>query len=384
MALSVVILAAGSGTRMQSNLPKVLHPLGGLPMLERVIRVAKQINPKSIHVVFGAGGDEVTCAMQHMNVSWVHQEKQLGTGHALAQVIPELDEKDQVLVLFGDVPLITPQTLSRLIEETPPNGLGVVISELDNPAGFGRIIRSHTGNIVAIVEHRDANEQQLEIKEINTGIMTGSVAHFKEWLPQLKDCNTQHEFYLTDAVALAVHDGVYVGAVMAPFEEVRGVNDRWQLAQLESVYQLDQARLYALSGVTILDYHRVSFRGHISIEKDVRLDVNVVMEGEVSVGAKSMIGPSVVLRNCIIGKGCVIKANTVIDGAILKDGVTVGPFSHIALGSTLKQGSEVGSFVEVKQSICGVSSKVGSQSLVDNAQVAEQAILEPCSFTHNK
>lgn len=319
MSLSIVILAAGSGSRMKSNLPKVLHPLGGMPMLERIINTAQELNPKSIHIVYGARGEQVKQSMSHCDVNWVYQDQQLGTGHAVMQVMPELDTKDQVVVLFGDVPLISANTLRKLIDETPLNGLGVIISELDDPTGFGRIIRNDTGNIIRIVEQRDGNEKELDIKEINTGIMTGSVEHFKDWLPQLKDCNAQKEYYLTDIVSLAVNDGFYVGAVKAPFEEVRGVNDRWQLAQVESYYQQKLAKELALTGVTILDYKRLTIRGNAKIGKDVTLDANVVLEGEVTIGDNSYIGPNTIIKNSTIGIGCVITGNEIIINQTIAD-----------------------------------------------------------------
>jgi len=323
MSLSIVILAAGNGSRMKSNLPKVLHPLGGVPMLERIILTAQELDPKSIHVVYGSGGENVIKAMEHLSVDWVYQDKQLGTGHAVAQVMPSLNSKDQVLVLFGDVPLITADTLRLLINETPTNGLGLIISELDDPTGFGRIIRNDNDNIIGIVEQKDANEQELEIKEINTGIMTGSVKHFQDWLPQLKDSNAQNEYYLTDVVSLAVKEGFYVGAVKAPFDEVRGINDRWQLAQVEALYQLKLAKELALSGVTILDFNRLSMRGDIAVARDVTLDVNVVLEGDVSIGENSYIGPNTIIKDSIIGENCVIEGNCILKDENIKDNTVI-------------------------------------------------------------
>ncbi len=320
MSVSIVILAAGNGSRMKSNMPKVLHPLGGTPMLERIIKTAQTLIPKAIHVVYGSGGESVLKAMEHLNVDWVYQAEQLGTGHAVAQVVPNLDPNDQLIVLFGDVPLISSQTLLRLIDQTPLNGLGLVISELDDPTGFGRIIRNDTGNIVAIVEQKDANPQELAIREINTGIMIGSVHHFKEWLPRLKANNTQREYYLTDVVSMAVNDGFYVGAIKAPFDEVRGVNDRWQLAQVETLYQHKIAKELALSGVTILDFNRIAIRGDVLIHKDVTLDVNIVIEGRVSIGDNSYIGPNTIIKNSVIGKNCIIEGNCMIKDKIISDG----------------------------------------------------------------
>ena len=258
MGLSVVILAAGNGKRMCSSTPKVLHTLAGKPMLEHVVNTALQLNPDAIHVVYGHGGAEIRERLHDLPVNWVRQEPALGTGHAVHQAMPYCEDDDQVIVLYGDVPLISLETLHQLIDETPVNALGLVIVHQDDPSGFGRIIRNEMGNIIAIVEERDATEAELLIQEVNTGIITATAKHLKDWLPQLKNTNKQNEYYLTDTVTLAVEDGVAVGGVMTHCtQEMQGANDRWQLAQLERSYQLSQARELAYRGVKVLDPYRI-------------------------------------------------------------------------------------------------------------------------------
>ncbi len=243
MGLRVVILAAGKGKRMASDIPKILHPLGGVPLLERVVNTAQTLNPDAIHVVYGNGGSTVHETLDYLPVHWIKQDEQLGTGHAVMQAMPQCKDTDQVLILYGDVPIITARSLQQLLHGTSKNGLGLIVTELEDPTGFGRIIRNEMGNIIAIVEDKDATEQQLKIREINTGIITTSARFLKSWLPELKNNNKQQEYYLTDIVALAVKHGHPVGGIMAHcHEEVRGVNDRWQLAKLERYYQYTCAK----------------------------------------------------------------------------------------------------------------------------------------------
>src|SRR3990167_9703787 len=280
MTLHVIILAAGNGKRMNSDIPKVLHRLAGVALLEHVIRTAKTLDA-SVHVVHGNGGSRVQETLNYLDVHWVKQEEQLGTGHAVLQAMPFCEDSDQILVLYGDVPLISTRTIKQLLKDTPPNGLGLVITELKDPSGFGRIIRNEMGNILAIVEDKDANEQQLKIREINTGILTAKARLMKKWLPALKKENKQSEYYLTDVVSLAVDDGHPVGGVMAHcVEEVQGVNDRWQLTNLERYYQRHYAQQLCYQGVTIADANRIDVRCHkLSIGMDTTLDVNVIFEG---------------------------------------------------------------------------------------------------------
>lgn len=384
MALKVIILAAGNGRRMSSDTPKVLHPVGGVPMIERVVNTAKALSPSEIHVIHGNGGSTVHEAMAHLNVNWIQQSKQLGTGHAVLQALPFCDEDDQILVLYGDVPLIKQETLALLLSETTKNGLGLVVTEVVNPTGFGRIIRNEMSNIIAIVEHRDANEQQLDIREINTGILATSASNLKRWLPALKNENSQQEYYLTDIVHLAVDDGLPVGGVMAHCqEEVMGVNDRIQQAKQERFLQRSIANDLMLAGVTIIDPARLDIRGEAHIARDVVLDVNVILEGNVTVGTGSMIGPNACVKNSTIGKNVKILANSVVDGAVIADNCVVGPFARVRPGSTLLAQSKVGNFVETKNITLGEGSKANHLTYLGDAEIGSGVNIGAGTITCN-
>lgn len=384
MGLNVVILAAGKGKRMVSDLPKVLHKIGGLPMLEHVVNTAKILNATSINVVYGNGGSIIRDHLQHLDVNWIEQAEQLGTGHAVSQALPFLNDDDQVLVLYGDVPLISASTLRQLAEETPHNGLGLVVAELDNPTGFGRIIRNEVGYIKSIIEHKDANEVQRQIKEINTGILTTSAKHLKSWLPRLQNNNMQREYYLTDVVALAVGDGFPVGGIMAhTSEEVQGVNDRWQLAHLERYYQLSMAKRLAYAGVTIKDPHRLEIRGTSTVEQDATLDVNIVMEGRVEIGKGSVIGPNCVLKDCKIGRNVTVLANSVIEGAVIEQGAAIGPFARVRPGSIVGKNAKVGNFVEMKKTTLGEGSKASHLTYLGDAVIGEGVNIGAGTITCN-
>lgn len=384
MSLNIVILAAGSGNRMQSNLPKVLHQLAGVSMLERVVNVAKELEPKNIYVVYGNGGKQLTQTMQHLSVTWVAQQHMLGTGHALQQVLPQLKDRDQVLVLYADVPLISKKTLTSLLKSTPRNALGLVVAEFNDPTGFGRIIRNEGGNIVAIVEHKDATKQQLQIKEINTGILTTTVQHLKEWLPRLKNKNSQKEYYLTDIIAMAVEAGFYVGGALAHCqEEVRGVNNLHELSQLERYYQRQKAVELMRRGVTIMDPTRFDLRGELQIGKDVIIDINAVIEGDVSIGANTTIGPNVVLRNAKIGKNVTIKSNSVLEDCTVYPDCQIGPFARIRPGSVIKQNAHVGNFVEIKNATLGEGSKANHLSYLGDAVIGKNVNIGAGTITCN-
>jgi len=384
MGLKVVILAAGKGKRMASSISKILHPLGGVPLLQRVVNTAETLDPDEIYVVYGNGGTHVREALSTLPVQWIIQDKQLGTGHAVLQAIPECKDDDNVLVLYGDVPLITTKTLKQLLKDTPRNGLGLMVTEFEDPAGFGRIIRNEMGNIVAIVEEKDATPVQRRITEINTGILTTSAKLLKSWLPELKDNNKQQEYYLTDIVALAVKHGHPVGGVMAHcHEEVRGVNDRWQLAKLERHYQYACAKELAYSGVTIADPARFDIRGTVKTGTDVFLDVNVIIEGAVEIGSHCHIGPNVVIRNATIGNHVTILANSVIDGAILKEGARVGPFARLRQGTVIEKNAKVGNFVETKNTVLGEGSKASHLTYLGDATIGKHVNIGAGTITCN-
>lgn len=370
MALSIIILAAGKGKRMRTDLPKVLHMLAGSTLLERVVQTAESLNPQTIYVVYGNGGHRVRSEMAHLNVEWVEQTHALGTGHAVLQALPHIQPDDQILILYGDVPLISKNTLQSLLENTPSNTLGLIVTELDNPTGFGRIIRHETGHITAIVEQKDATPEQTNIREINTGIMTTSGARLQTWLPQLQSHNAQNEYYLTDIVAMAVADGCSVSAILAnSCEEVRGINNLVELAQLERIFQYQKAQALMYQGVTLLDPHRLDVRGDLTVADNVVIDINVIFEGTVSIGACSNIGPNTILRDVKVGANVRIESNCVIEGAILDDDCTIGPFARIRPGTRIGRHARVGNFVEIKNTQLGEGSKAPHLSYLGDAVI---------------
>jgi bifunctional UDP-N-acetylglucosamine pyrophosphorylase / glucosamine-1-phosphate N-acetyltransferase len=384
VGLKIIILAAGKGKRMTSTLPKVMHSIGGKPMLEHVVNTARTLNPDNIYVIYGNGGSRIKDDMAYLNVDWVEQHEQLGTGHAVLQALPYCDEKDQVLVLYGDVPLTSTRLLKQLLQDTPPHGLGLVVTELKTPDGFGRIIRNDVGNIVAIVEHKDAVDWQLQIKEINTGILTASASYLKQQLPQLKNNNTQAEYYLTDTVSIAVAEGIPVGGVLAHEpEEVLGVNDRWQQVKLERYYQYTQAKKLSLTGVHIADFNRLDIRGEVKIGLDSFIDINVVLEGNVSIGNNCTIGPNVKISNSRIGDGVKILSGSVVDGAIIADNVSVGPMAHLRPGTEISANAKVGNFVETKNTVIGEGSKANHLSYLGDAQLGKNVNVGAGTITCN-
>lgn len=384
MSLSVVVLAAGKGTRMRTGLPKVLHTLAGVTLLERVVQTAQSLNPNKIYVVYGNGGERVRHEMAHLNVHWVEQQEALGTGHAVKQVLPYLQSEEQVLVLYGDVPLITQETLQLLLTSTSKNALGIVIAELQDPTGFGRIVRNEMGNIVKIVEHKDANPLQQTIKEVNTGILTTSAQRLRDWLPRLQPHNAQNEYYLTDTVALAVTDGISVGGVLArQIEEISGVNNLPELSRLERFYQYQKANELMRSGVTIIDPHRFDARGELTIAADVVIDINVILEGQVSIGSNTQIGANSFLRHVTVGENVTILPNCVIEESILEEGCVIGPFARIRPGTCVGRYAKIGNFVEMKNTQMGEGSKVPHLSYVGDTKMGKQVNLGAGTITVN-
>ena len=365
--LHVVILAAGQGSRMKSRLPKVLHPLAGRPLLHHVLDAARALNPSGLHVVIGHGADAVREACPGADIQWAVQHEQLGTGHAVAQALPGIREPARVLVLYGDVPLTSAATLSRLSEGISDQTLGLLTVTLAEPRGYGRIIRD-AGGIRAIVEEKDANAEQRAITEVNTGIVGAPAGRLKAWLPALQANNAQGEYYLTDIIAQAASQDMSIEVAQpgAP-EEVQGVNNRLQLAELERWYQLQQAEALMTGGVTLADPARIDVRGRVSTGQDILIDVNVVLEGQVTIADDVSIGPNVVLRDCEIGKGTVIEANSIIDGARVGPGASIGPFARLRPGTTLGEKAKVGNFVETKKAAIGPGTKVNHLSYVGDA-----------------
>lgn len=369
--LSVVILAAGKGTRMYSDLPKVLHPIAGKPMVKHVIDTAKQLDSQQIHLIYGHGADLLKAHLSEEPVNWVFQAEQLGTGHAMLQAAPFFADDENIVMLYGDAPLITPNTLARLVAAKPENGIALLTVELEDPTGYGRIIREN-GSVVAIIEHKDANEEQLSIKEVNTGVMVASGASFKKWLKNLNNNNAQGEYYITDVIAMANQDGFKVQAVQATeFMEVEGANNRLQLAALERFYHKREAEKLLLSGVTIIDPSRFDIRGTLTHGKDVQIDVNVILEGDIKLGNNVKIGAGCILKNCEIGDNVEIKPYSVIEDSIVGAKSAIGPFSRLRPGAELAEETHIGNFVEIKKSTIGKGSKVNHLTYVGDAEVGK-------------
>lgn len=384
MTLEVIILAAGKGKRMRSALPKVLHPLAGKPLLQHVVETAQQLQPAAIHAVIGHEKAQIQAQLGHLAVNWVEQAQQMGTGDAVAAALPFVQADAQVLILFGDVPLVSAATLRELIAGTRAQGLGIVTAKVASPYGLGRIIRNHQRQITRIVEHADASPEQLAIDEINSGIMLTSAANLRRWLPRVSNQNAQQEYYLPDIIPFAVMEGCPIAGVLAETEiEVQGVNDRAQLIQLERCYQQRLARHYLLAGVTILDPARFDLRGTLEAGTDVVIDINTVMEGKVVIGSGSRIGPNCLLRNVVIGENVCIEANTVLDGAEIGDGCKIGPYARVRPGTRLAAQVHLGNFVEVKNARLGVGSKANHLSYIGDADIGERVNMGAGTITCN-
>jgi len=384
MKLGVVILAAGQGTRMHSRLPKVLHRLAGKPLLAHVLESADTLGADKLCVVYGYGGVSVQRSFASYDCTWVEQREQQGTGHAVMQAAPHIRDVDRVLVVYGDVPLTEPATLQHLIEATAGTNLGVLTAVLANPAGYGRIVRDCDGRLLRNVEQKDANEAELQIDEINTGILVADRACLVDWLGRTGKENAQGEYYLTDVIAFAVADGVDVATsrIDAP-EEIYGVNDRVQLAALERYYQRRLAEKLMRAGVTLADPDRFDLRGQLHTGIDVNIDVNVVIEGEVRLGDGVSIGPNCLLRGCEIGPYTQILANCVIENAAVGSNARVGPFSRLRPEAVLSDDVHVGNFVEVKKSRIGLGSKVNHLTYVGDTEIGRDVNVGAGTITCN-
>ena len=385
MPISVVILAAGQGKRMKSDLPKVLQPVAGRPLLKHVIDAARQLGTDDIHVVFGHGGERVREALAAEKVTWALQAEQLGTGHALQQAMPGVPDDNLVLVLFGDVPLVQSATMQRLIDAAAHgDALGVLSVRMKDPTGYGRIVRDRAGTVARIVEHKDANQKERALDEVNTGLMAASAKRMREWLAQLRNDNAQSEYYLTDVVVMAAKAGLKVNAILADSEdEVLGVNDKVQLAEVESIHRRRRATELMLQGVTLVDPARFDARGSVTTGRDVYIDVNVVLEGKVSLGNRVRIGPNVVIRDSEIGDDTVVFPNCVIDSASIGPNCNIGPFARFRPSSRLAQGVHVGNFVEVKNSILGAGAKANHLTYLGDATIGEKVNVGAGTITCN-
>ena len=368
--MNVVILAAGPGTRMHSSTPKVLHRLAGRAMLTYVFDTAKQLSPEVICIVYGHGGERVRQAVDENDVVWVMQEPQLGTGHAVMQAAPHLDERWPTLVLYGDVPLIRAETLKRLVQATG-KGLGLLTATLDGPSGYGRILRNGK-KVVGIVEEKDANSRQRALREINTGIVVAPTKKLKSWLAKLQNNNTQKEYYLTDIVALATKDRVPVTAIPAGTAwEALGVNSRAQLAELERIYQRKLAASLLEQGVALADPSRCDVRGSLACGRDVAIDVNCVFEGEVKLGDGVSVGANCVLKDVTVGPGTRVEPFCHLENADIGADCRIGPYARIRPGTRtrLADGVHIGNFVEVKASSIGAGSKANHLSYIGDSEV---------------
>ncbi len=383
MSLDIVILAAGQGTRMRSALPKVLHPVAGKSMLGHVIDTARQLQPHSIQVVIGHGAEAVRERLAAPDLNFVLQAEQLGTGHAVAQALPALSA-ERVLILYGDVPLIEADTLQRLLALVSDQQLGLLTVQLADPTGYGRIVRGAEGHVQAIVEHKDANAAQRAISEGNTGILAVPGKRLADWLGRLSNSNAQGEYYLTDVIAMAVADGLVVATEQASDEmEVLGANDRIQLSQLERHYQYRAGRRLMAQGVTLIDPARFDVRGEVTVGRDVLIDINVILEGQVLIEDGVQIGANCVIKDSVLRQGAMVKANSHLDGAEVGEGADCGPFARLRPGTVLGAKAHVGNFVELKNAKLGAGAKAGHLSYLGDAEIGARTNIGAGTITCN-
>ncbi len=381
--MNVVILAAGMGKRMQSALPKVLHPLAGKPLLSHVVDTARALSPTTLCVVYGHGGESVPAALQAPDLAFAKQEPQMGTGHAVMQAIPYLKESVPTLILYGDVPLTSVASLQRLLDSAGNNKLSILTVELDEPTGYGRIVRD-CGHIVKIVEQKDASDAEREIREVNSGILVAPTVDLKRWLATLSNDNAQGEYYLTDIVARAVAEGMPVRSAQPDdVWETLGVNSKTQLAQLERIYQYNRAGQLLEQGVTIVDPARLDVRGTLACGRDVTIDVNCVFEGTVEVGEGVSIGANCVIKNARIANGVEIKPFCHIEDATIGADSVIGPYARLRPGTELAQDVHIGNFVEVKNSQIAAHSKANHLAYVGDATVGSRVNIGAGTITCN-
>ena len=379
--LNIVILAAGTGKRMHSDLPKVLHKLAGRPLLQHVLDTARALKPAKLCVVYGHGGRALPEQFKGADVVSVKQQPQLGTGHALRQALPHLGKDGITLVLYGDVPLIAAHTLKRMLK---PNQLTLMTVELDDPAGYGRIVRDDDGDISRIVEDRDATGYERNIREVNTGIMAIPAARLQNWLSRLGNKNAQKEYYLTDIVPLAIQDGAKVSAIQPQHAwETLGVNSKAQLAKLERLYQRERAKQLLEQGVTVADPERIDIRGKFACGRDVEIDIGCVFEGDVSLGNRVSVGAHCLLKDVKIAAGTELLPYCLIDGAEIGSHCRIGPYARIRPGTVLENGAHIGNFVEVKNSRIGKNSKANHLSYVGDTTVGKNVNIGAGTITCN-
>ncbi|ALG69443.1 bifunctional UDP-N-acetylglucosamine diphosphorylase/glucosamine-1-phosphate N-acetyltransferase GlmU [Beggiatoa leptomitoformis] len=369
-SLAIVILAAGQGKRMYSDLPKVLHRLADKPLLQHVLDTAYQINPTQLYIVHGHGGAQLQTVFAQTNATWVQQAQQLGTGHAVAQVLPYLTDNQQILVLYGDVPLIPAETLKTLCAQTPSNQVGILTMTIDNPTGYGRIVRNDSGQVIQIIEEKEADSTTKAIHEINTGIMLIPVNALRTWLQQLTNHNAQGEYYLTDIIALAVRDGINITTHSPRHEyDVLGVNDRLQLATLERYYQQQQIITLMQQGLSVRDPARLDIRGQVSIGRDVCVDINVIFEGVIKLGNRVTIGANCILKDVEIADDVEIRSHCVLESCTVGANSIIGPFARLRPDTVLAEQVHIGNFVEVKKTTVGIGSKINHLSYIGDSEI---------------
>ena len=382
--LEIVILAAGQGKRMYSDTPKVLHHLAGRPLLAHVLESAHTLKPVAVHVVYGHGGEQVREAFAQAGVNWARQAEQQGTGHAVAQATPAVSDQATVLVLYGDVPLIRSQTLQELLKAAGSGSLALLTAQLEQPAGYGRIIRDTAGQVARIVESNDATPEEAAVREVNTGFLAAPADKLKKWLAGLRNHNAQGEYYLTDIIAMAVAEGVPI-ATRSPrdISEILGVNSKQELAQVERIHQKQQAEKLMQQGVTLRDPARLDVRGELICGRDVVIDVNVIFEGKVVLGDRVQVGPNNVLRDSTVGSDTIIHPNCVIDQADIGVDCRIGPFARLRPETKLAAHVHVGNFVEVKKSDVGEGSKMNHLSYIGDTSIGSGVNIGAGTITCN-
>lgn len=384
MSLSILILAAGQGTRMHSRLPKVLHQLAGRSLLEHVYQTAASLPHQNMAVVYGHGGNEVPDRLAHLQTQWVEQAEQLGTGHAVAQALPIFADNDDVLILYGDVPLIHVDTLEQLVAAAGGSGFSLLTATLEDPAGYGRIVRDKHGKVLRIVEEKDASERERTIREINTGMMVVRAGHLKRWVTALSNGNQQGEYYLTDIIEMAVSEQTSIECIQpGKLYEIAGINNRVQLAEAERAYRLLQAERLMLDGVTLIDPERFDLRGTLAVGMDAVIDINVIMEGEVKLGDNVAIGAGCILRNVEVGNDVKILPNTIIEQTVIGNGCNIGPFTRIRPHTRLHDQVNIGNFVEIKKSEVGNRSKINHLSYIGDTEIGREVNIGAGTITCN-
>lgn len=382
--LNIVILAAGLGKRMKSAIPKVLHTIANVSLLEHIVNTALSLTPQKVIVVCGHERDVVQASLSHLQVEWVVQEEQLGTGHAALQAIPYLQNDSNTLVLFADGPLISSDTLKSVIHSTPKNGIAVLVSEVADPSGLGRVMRDDKGLFLGIVEEKDATAEQLPLKEIFTGIICAPTSQLIQWLQRLTNDNAQGEYYLTEPLLLALADGCTVTTVLLKNpQEAQGINDKKQLALQERYFQTCQAEALMLQGLILRDPNRFDLRGDMEFGMDVVIEPNVILEGKIKLGDRVYIAANTVIRNCTLGNDVIVKENCVLEDSIVAKNCTIGPFARLRPGTVLQQQVGIGNFVEIKKSTVGINTKINHLSYIGDATIGADVNIGAGTITCN-